>query len=364
MRIVPSMNLAPTPKSKSPLAARLARRLVSPQLFDFWATRINPLWTLERPMARLVERHAASRDAVTLVLQPNGHWQGLQAGQHVSLGVEIDGRRLLRSYSPTVLDEGRLAITVKTIQGGQVSGYLAHQAALGTVVSLDPAFGDMLLPASPTPLLLLAAGSGITPMRALLRAAAQAGMPADVDLLYWVRAREDACFLDEFHALAAAHPRLRVSLLTTREGAAPAARVDTHALDEIAGLSRRHVMACGPGGFVQAARARLEGRVAAFQAEAFSVPALEESEAGQVQVQLSRSGRTLSLSRGQSLLEGLEAQGLRPKHGCRMGICNSCACARQAGTTRHLLTGERSNEPTAQVRLCISAPSTDLILDL
>ncbi|PPU78378.1 MULTISPECIES: ferredoxin reductase [Xanthomonas] len=358
------MSLAPPLKSSPPLPARLARRLVSPQLFDFWATRINPLWTLERPMARLVERSAASRDAVTLVFQPNGHWQGLQAGQHVSLGVEIDGRRLLRSYSPTVLDNGRLAITVKPIEGGQVSRYLAHAVALGTVVSLDPAFGDMLLPATPTPLLLLAAGSGITPMRALLRSAAQAGMPADIDLLYWVREREDACFLDEFHALAAAHPRLHVQLLTTREGETPAARIDTYPLDEIAALDQRHVMACGPGGFVQAARARLEGRVAAFQAEAFSVPTLEQAEAGQVQVQLSRSGRTVSLSRGQSLLEGLEAQGLRPKHGCRMGICNSCACARQAGTTRHLLTGERSNEPTAQVRLCISAPSTDLILDL
>lgn len=364
MRIVHPMSLASTSKSKSPLPARLARRLVSPQLFDFWATRINPLWTLERPMARLVGRSAASRDAVTLVLQPNGHWQGLQAGQHVSVGVEIDGRRLLRSYSPTVLADGRLAITVKAIEGGQVSRYLARDAALGTVVSLDPAFGDMLLPATPTPLLLLAAGSGITPMRALLQAAAQAGMPVDVDLLYWVRQRDEACFMDEFEAMAAAHPRLRVRLLTTREGQTPAARVDNYPLEQIAALDQRHAMVCGPGGFVQAARERLQGRVAAFQAEAFSVPALDESEAGQVQVQLSRSGRTLILPRGQSLLEGLEAQGLRPKHGCRMGICNSCACARQSGTTRHLLTGERSNEPTAQVRLCISAPSTDLILDL
>ncbi|QDS18323.1 ferredoxin reductase [Xanthomonas arboricola] len=358
------MNLASPPKSKSPLPTRLARRLVSPQLFDFWATRLNPLWTLERPMARLVARTAASRDAVTLVLRPNGHWQGLQAGQHVSLGVEIDGRRLLRSYSPTVLADGRLAITVKAIEGGLVSRYLAGAAPIGTVVSLDPAFGDMLLPTTPTPLLLLAAGSGITPMRALLQAAAQAGMPMDVDLLYWVRQRDEACFIDEFEAMAAAHPRLRVRLLTTREGATPAARIDTYPLEQIADLSSRHVMVCGPGGFVQAARARLQGRVAAFQAEAFSVPTLEDGETGDVQVQLSRSGRTLSLPRGQSLLEGLEAQGLRPKYGCRMGICNSCACARQSGTTRHLLTGERSNEPTAQVRLCISAPSTDLILDL
>ncbi|AZR24310.1 ferredoxin reductase [Xanthomonas vasicola] len=364
MRIVQPMNLASSPKPKSPLPARLARRLVSPQLFDFWATRINPLWTLEQPMARLVERSPASRDAVILVLQPNGHWRGLQAGQHVSLGVEIEGRRLLRSYSPTVLADGRLAIAVKAIEGGLVSRFLAHDAALGTVVSLEPAFGDMLLPTTPTPLLLLAAGSGITPMRALLQAAAQAGMPMDVDLLYWVRQRDEACFVDEFAALAAAHPRLRVQLLTTREGETPAARIDTYPLDQIAALDQRHVMVCGPGGFVQAARERLQGRVAAFQAEAFSVPPLDESEAGQVQVQLSRSGRTLTLPRGQSLLEGLEAQGLRPKHGCRMGICNTCACARQSGTTRHLLTGERSNEPTAQVRLCISAPSTDLILDL
>ncbi len=315
-------------------------------------------------MARLVDRSAASRDAVTLVFQPNAHWQGLRAGQHVSLGVEVDGRRLLRSYSPTVLADGRLAITVKAIEGGLVSRYLAHDAALGTVVSLDSAFGDLLLPTIPTSLLLLAAGSGITPMRALLQAAAQAGMPMDVDLLYWVRQRDEACFVEEFDAMATAHSRLRVRLLTTREGDTPAARVNTYPLDQIADLSNRHVMVCGPGGFVQAARERLQCRVAAFQAEAFSVPALDNSEAGDVQVQLSRSGRTFTLPCGKSLLEGLEAQGLRPKHGCRMGICNSCACARQSGTTRHLLTGERSNEPTAQVRLCISAPSTDLILDL
>jgi hypothetical protein len=47
-----------------------------------------------------------------------------------------------------------------------------------------------------------------------------------------------------------------------------------------------------------------------------------------------------------------------------MGICNTCACGRQSGTTRQLLTGDLSSEPSSQVRLCISAPSTDLILDL
>jgi len=124
------------------------------------------------------------------------------------------------------------------------------------------------------------------------------------------------------------------------------------------------VLACGPGGFVQAARARLEGGVARFDAEAFSAPALVDGEEGEVQVLLARSGRTLTLARGQSLLEGLEAQGLRPAHGCRMGICNTCVCGRESGTVRHTLTGAHNGEPSTQVRLCVSAPSTDLVLDL
>lgn len=343
---------------------RLARRAVSPALFDFWATRINPLWTLEQPLARVVSRAAASRDAVTLVLRPNGHWKGMQAGQHVNLGVTIGGRRLVRSYSPTPLPDGTLAITVKAITDGLVSGHLARDAKSGDVFTIDASFGDMTLAAPTHDLLLLAAGSGITPMRALLRDLAARGMPVNVELRYWARRNDELCFVDEFTALAAAHPRLRVQYLVTREGASPDPRIDSVALDDIANLAERRVLACGPGGFVQAARARLEGKVASFDAEAFSIPPIVDGDAGEVDVHLARSGRTLRLSRGQSLLEGLEAQGVRPTHGCRMGICNTCACERQSGSTRHILTGDRSSEPSSQVRLCVSAPTTDLILDL
>ncbi|MGN6480793.1 ferredoxin reductase [Luteibacter sp.] len=351
--------------SKPRWPLRLARRAVSPALFDFWATRVNRLWTLEQPLARLVSRTAASRDAVTLVFRPNGHWAGMSAGQHVNIGVTIGGRRLVRSYSPTPLADGTLAITVKAIDGGRVSTYLARDARVGEIISLDPAFGAMTLAAAGDDLLLLAAGSGITPMRALLRDLAARGMPRNVDLFYWARQQDELCFVDELQALAAAHPRLRVHFLLTREGTTPAVRVDQTSFDAVSALDQRRVLACGPGGFVEAARARLDGQVASFEAEAFSLPAATGmEEAGEVDVHLARSGRTLKLSRNQSLLEGLEAQGVRPAHGCRMGICNSCACERQTGTTRHLLTGDRSSEPSTQLRLCVSAPTTDLILDL
>jgi len=356
------MNAILAPRPLWPI--RLARRVVSPALFDFWATRLNPLWTLEQPLARLVSRTQASRDAVTLILRPNRHWQGMHAGQHVNLGVEIQGRRFVRSYSPTPLDDGTLAITVKAIAGGLVSGHLARDARIGDVVALDTAFGEMVLPAKTDDLLLLAAGSGITPMRALLRSLAAGGMPANVHLMYWARRRDELCFVDELDALAAAHPRLRVTYLLTRDDASPDPRIDVASLDAIASLAECRVLACGPGGFVQAARHRLQGTVKHFAAEAFSSPPRADGDEGDVEVRLARSGRTVTLSRGQSLLEGLEAQGIRPRHGCRMGICNTCACGRQSGTTRQLLTGDLSSEPSSQVRLCISAPSTDLILDL
>ena len=123
------------------------------------------------------------------------------------------------------------------------------------------------------------------------------------------------------------------------------------------------MLACGPGGFVDAARALLGG-AASFQAEAFSAPAAPAGDHGFVQVELARSGRTLTLPRGVSLLAAIEAEGVRLKSGCRMGLCNTCACGKRAGTTRHLLDGLEDAEPASALRICISAARTDLVLDL
>ncbi|SFR78488.1 Ferredoxin-NADP reductase [Stenotrophomonas maltophilia] len=343
-------------------------RWLSPTLFDFWAGQLNPLWTLREPLARLVRREPAGEGAATLVLRCNRHWAGMRAGQHVTLGVELEGRVWQRSYSPTRLSGRELAITVKAVPGGRVSQHLVNQARPGDLFRIDAAFGDFHMPAA-APVLLLAAGSGITPMRSLLRDACQRPLGAPVDLFYWERTAAAVQFRDELQALAAATPGLRVHLLTTREGEVPAARIDTHAL-QIPGddtpLAQRHVLACGPDGFVAAARRRLAHQVAGFQAEAFTPPAplLDADSEGEVSLTLARSGRQLRVPRGRSLLESLEAQGIKPRHGCRMGICNSCSCERVSGGTRHLRTGDTQSEAAQPVRICVSAPTTDLTLDL
>lgn len=350
---------------------RLVSPFVAPDVFDFWAGRVNRSWTWERPRARLLSREVAARGAVTLVLKPNRHWQGHQAGQHITLGVDIDGVRYQRSYSLVEAPRAdrRLVITVKAVDGGRVSRYLLEKARAGEVFELSQAYGELKAASASEPSLLLAAGSGVTPLIALLREQAAEGFQAPMDLVYWVREREQACFLDELRGLAARQPLFRLHLALTGDAVIAddevVGRIGSFALDpRIDALAQRHVIACGPGGFVETARQLLAERVPSFQAEAFSPAPSVVTDEGEVDVILQRSGRTLRLARGSSLLVALEAAGLKPKHGCRMGICNTCSCGKSAGSTRHLPSGELVHEPTQALKLCIHSAATDLELDL
>jgi ferredoxin-NADP reductase len=357
-------------RSRGPLS--LLRAWVAPDVFDFWASHLHPTWSWDRPLARIVDRQAQSRDAVTLVLQPNRHWHGFQPGQHINLGVEIDGVRMTRSYSLSDAPraDGCIAVTVKHIEGGRLSGYLCQDARVGDVVDLGQAFGEMTWPqGADGAWLFLAAGSGITPLMSLLRAHAAKGVPTPLTLLYWARTRDELCFVDELRALARQHPQLVVHFVLTREvglgEGEHTGRIDAAMLSSLVpDIAQRGVYACGPGGFVDSARALAAGQARSFAAEAFTPPPRVIEESGHVEVTLAASGRTLSVPRGQSLLTALEGQGLKLASGCRMGICNTCACGKVSGTTRHLHTGDAIGEPVSALRLCVNAAASDLVLDL
>ena len=359
----------------SPAQGRIKRLLnpvVAPGVFDFWASRVNRTWSWQRPLARVVDREQASTDSVSLVLAPNRHVGGFAPGQHVNVTAEVSGVRITRSYSLIGLPraDGRVSITVKGIAGGKLSQHLCQHARVGDVLEIGPAFGEMQLPKQHEgEYLFLAAGSGITPLMALTRSLAAQGMPVPLTLLYWARTRGELCFVEELRALAAAQPRFRLHLLLTRdmprEADEPTGRISESLLKILVEQpSSQHVMACGPGGFVEAARGLLNGQVRSFQAEAFTLPPMEFVDTGTVQVRLAKRGVTLQLPRGQSLLTALEAEGIRPESGCRMGICNTCACGKAAGSTRHLPSGELVHEPASALKLCINSAVSDLELDL
>lgn len=354
---------------------RLATPFVKPMVFDFWAQRLHPSWSWERPLARIVARSRAADDAVTLVLAPNRHWRGHSAGQHVNLSAEIDGVRVTRSYS---LDDApradrRISVTVKAVDGGRMSRHLHEAARVGDVLDIGPAFGELLLAqGAGAPWLFLAGGSGITPLMALVRALAADGMPVPTTLVYSARTRAEFCFVEELRALAARFATFDVRFVLTREAAVAAdehaGRIDAALLHaQLPDIAGRHAYACGPGAFVAAMSQALDGRVARLATEAFTpIPRPEgaDQDAGEVDVVLARSGRTLRLPRGVALLGALEAEGLKPRYGCRMGICNTCACGKNAGATRDLRTGTANAEASLALKLCVSSAVSDLVLDL
>lgn len=357
----------------APALQRLFDPLVTPSVFDFWAGLLNPVWSWNRTLARVVERHPESADAVTLVLKPNRHFAGFEPGQHVNVTAEVNGRRVTRSYSLTGLPrpDGRLFLTVREVPGGTLSPHLCRVTQVGDVLELGPAFGEMLLPAERQAHkhLFLAAGSGITPLMALTRAMAAAGMPGELTLVYWARTRDELCFVRELRELAARHPSFRVHFVLTRQ-AERLPDEDTGRLGaellarRVPDLADRHVSCCGPAGFVNTALELVASTARSFQAESFTPPSLGSDATGVVSLHLSASGRTLQVPVGESLLGALEAQGVQPAYGCRMGICNTCACGKLAGTTQDMTNGDISAEPTQALRLCISRATTDLTLDL
>jgi ferredoxin-NADP reductase len=353
---------------------RVLSPLIEPGVFDFWAGMVNPAWSWARPLARVVERRIEAQDAVTLVLQPNRHCSQVLPGQHINVSAEVNGRRTTRSYSVSNVPgrQGRIEVTVKRVDNGKLSTHLCRDAEVGSVVELGAAFGEMTLPAQPQgKWLFLAAGSGITPLMSLTRLLASQDMPVELTLVYWVKTRAEVCFARELHELAKHQANFKLHLVLTHE-AERLADEEQGLIDQaqlarlVPDLAERQVFACGPGGFVDTARALSTGVARSFLAEGFtpSAPATDATGTTTVRVQLLKSQRALEVSSGQSLLAALEAQGLNPPSGCRMGICHSCVCTKHEGTVQDTLTGDRDTEPDTSIRLCVSRACTDISLDI
>jgi len=352
----------------------VVQSIFSPASFDFWAGHLDATWSWQTPLARIVARDLTAKDSVTLTLKPNRHVQPFVAGQHVQLTVEINGVRVSRSYSPSLHSamDGTFTITVRRMQGGKVSAWLCSEACVGQVVEIGSAFGEMTLLQPHPQRLFLAAGSGITPLISMIRAWARGDRAESITLLYWARTREELCFVNELTALQQHHANFKVYFVLTQQDqlqtGEQSGRISPELLANVAvDLNHSLVYACGPAGFVEQARL-YSGNAASFYGEAFSLPTVIASDIDTaeplVNIELTESKRTLQVPVGQSILSALEAQGMRPAFGCRMGLCNTCACIKQSGTTEHLLSRDRNDEAGSTVRICVSRACSDLSLAL
>ncbi len=360
--------------------ARLASALVYPRTLDDFVGLVAPLRSRRAHHAEVVFVRRETYDTVTLVLRPGPHYPPHRAGQHTALTLEIDGVRRTRIFSIASAEpreragrrsrEGNIELTIRARPSGLVTPRLTERdpRALreGDVVELGPPAGDFVL-GTPVPdrLLLVSGGSGITPVMAMLRTLVERRHRGEVVFLTWAKSPRDVLFRDELDAIAEAAPRtcpgLRVAIAH-----GPMTEGDLSA--QVPDLPSWEVFACGPPGMLEVVRAELaaRGALTKLHTEVFSAPTpppVEGQGAGAGgPVTFARSGKTAE--GGGPILPLAEGAGLRPKHGCRIGICHTCVCRKLSGTTRDTTTGALSTDEDVDIRICTSEPVGPVVVDL
>ena len=192
-------------------------------------------------------------------------WPGHRAGQHVDIRLTADdGYRAERAYSIASAPGEPLAITVERLDDGEVSPYLTEEARPGDMLEVRGPIGGYFVwePGSGGPLLLAAGGSGVVPLRAILRERSRTGSSVPARLLYSSRSWEDVIYSTEFGL-----PPGGVEVIYTLTRSQPrmwqgyARRVDDTMLAEVAWPASERPLAyvCGPTSFVESVAAGLVG---------------------------------------------------------------------------------------------------------
>ncbi len=215
----------------------------------------------------LTSTHSETAAARTLTFTAPD-WQGHLAGQHVDVRLTApDGYSAQRSYSiASASQAGQLDLTVQRVDDGEVSAYLVDDMCLGDQLELRGPIGGWFAwrPDEPDAVLLVAGGSGVAPLMAMIRERDRRCVDVPFRLVYSVRTPRDVFYADELAARATAEGGLEVSLIYTRAASAastrPVGRIQATDLTDSTWSKNRPIRSfvCGPTSFVEAAATLLE----------------------------------------------------------------------------------------------------------
>lgn len=332
---------------------RVAEALATPLVPEDFLDLINPLRSGADLRGRVVAVRREGSGATTVTIRPGRGWRLHSPGQYTRIGVDVDGVRLWRAYSITSPVGGdTFTITVRAIPDGKVSGYVLRHLAPGTLIHLDQAIGDFVLPRTlPAKALFLTAGSGLTPVMGMLR---NRPLPADIVLVHSAPTEEDALFLPELRAMEARGLLRLVTRFTAVDGILTPDQLDDVAPD----WRTRETWACGPTAMLDDAEAHweAEGLADLLHTERFRAAVFAVGDGGTVT--FDASGLTTEADAATTILDAGEEAGVIMPSGCRMGICFNCVLPLTDGSVRDLRTGELTTadpQDPVLVQTCVSA---------
>lgn len=325
---------------------------------------------------------AETAEAKTYVFAAPPALPEFEPGQFLNFAFEIDGEEHPRSYSiaSSALTRGRVAITVKRLEGGRVSRWLFEQMRPGLAVRASGPAGNFIWrPGMAEPVLLLTAGSGITPAASMIRSLADAGSGADVVLVHFATTGEAMILAPEMPHWTRLLPGLRVIPVATRPRAGsgwvgPVGRLGPLLLQGLVpDIARRRVYCCGPEGFMTLAQEVTAGLGVApdrFHTESFDTrPVEDEPDApggtARYRISFARSGLAGSIGETSSVLQAARGLGVKIPSSCGKGVCGTCRVKLLSGQVDVNHQGGIKPREIEQgfILACCSRPLSDLVVD-
>ena len=336
---------------------------------------LNPLWASHKLQAKVIDVWDETKDARTITLQPGAHWRQHRAGQHVRLGIPIEGQHYTRTYTISSAPErgmGSFTITTKAIAGGRVSKHIVRNVKVGDYLPVGLPQGDFYLPdASPIQPLFITAGSGITPAMSMVRSLiAQKRLP-DTMHIHYAPNEFDVIFGKELRKMDKEQKYYHLHEVHTHEFGDQKQTKGYFNLEQLQRFCpdwrERDCYACGPPGMLTAlektwADAGLSRRLHIERFLADFAPIPKDAVGGKVRFAV--SGIEVDTDSETNLLRVAEDAGMNPPHGCRMGICHTCNTKLVSGCVRDLRNGQVLNEAGAIVQTCVCAAAGDCELEL
>jgi len=325
-----------------------------------WAGPLPPPVVTRRPSARWGPSRASARaltvrvaDVIqetptvrTFILEPVTGALAYQAGQHLTLLVDLGGDTLRRcySFSTSPLGAGRPAITVRRIADGRVSTHLHDRIRAGDTLKAAPPSGSFTLSAEDggeRRFVFVGGGVGITPLISLAETALRRDGVVEVDLLCGHRREDEIIFRARLEAMQrefAARLRVRLALDDAGPGWTGLRGVlgGTRVLDEV-GASADAYYVCGPEPMmddVAAAlgRAGVEASRIRIERFAYAAPAAASAPTTPREIVFAKSGRRVIAQPGQTILEAATRSGIELPFSCTMGGCGACKVKKAEGT--------------------------------
>ncbi len=284
-----------------------------------------------------------------------GELPEFSAGAHVSLRVP---NGLIRKYSlcNDPAERDRYVVAVKREAPGRGgSESLIREAAEGSEVPVSPPANNFALAKSNGGYLFIAGGIGITPIMAMIRQLAANG--GRFKLYYCTRTPAATAFRDELSA-----PALRGKVAIHHDGGDAAKALDLWPIVE---KPQGHLYCCGPRGLMQAVR-DMTGHwsPSAVHFEAFTEAAQARSDDKPFTVRLAKSGGSLVVPVGKTILEALRDHGLDVPSSCESGTCGTCRTRLLSGEADHRDLVLADDERAGSIMVCVSrARSDELVID-